>query len=283
MPRYKGTNYFVVKHDLASLQLFPGRIWNSDKSKPSAPPPRGFKQVLKGDCWIAFAYTKGDAKEKAVSEVTGFYECVSRQPSYEKLPARVSAKAGAKCAWVLEGKVHCRKLEDPVGIPSLGYFLGKGVFHRRTVLRISKKQFLAIKRYVLAHRFKDDEIPGLGRQPRNEQEVLAIVAAAPERFGIEAFVRVQTRFPDMTVKLKRKADAVHLELELHASSFLNHDHARQIRNGRFSGSRKSPGDKCPVGVLCWIDDDRGDEVSRHVQGRVFELRDLLIHNERIRW
>ena len=283
MPRYKGTNYFVVKHDLASLQLFPGRIWNSDRSKPSAPPPRGFKQVLKGDRWIAFAYIKSDAKEKAVSEVTGFYECVSRQPSYEKLPTRVSAEAGSKRAWVLSGKTHGRELPDPVAIPSLGYFLGKGVFHQKTVLRITKKQFLAIKRYVLAHRFKDDEIPGLGRQPRNEQEVLAIVAAYPERFGIEEMVSVQTRFPDMTVKLKGKADVVHLELELHASSFIDHDHAKLVRNGRFAGSKESPGDKRPDGVLCRIDDARENEVRRHVQGRVFELRDLLIHNERIRW
>lgn len=283
MPRYKGTNYFVVKHDLASLQLFPGRIWNSDRSKPTAPPPRGFRQVEKGDRWIAFAYTKGDAKEKPVSEVTGFYECVSRQPSYKNLPARVSAASGSKMAWVLDGEVHGRELPDPVAIPSLGYFLGEGVFHRKTVLRISKEQFLAIKRYVLAHRFKADGIPGLHRQPRNEQEVLAIVSAAPERFGIEEIIRVQTRFPDMTVKLKGKADPVHLELELHASSFLNHEHAKQVRNGRFFGSRKSPGDKRPVGVLCWIDDARESEVTRHVQGRVFELRDLLIRNERIRW
>jgi hypothetical protein len=49
------------------------------------------------------------------------------------------------------------------------------------------------------------------------------------------------------------------------------------------GTKDSKGDNCPVGVLCWLNDDRNGTVARHVKQRVFELRDLIKHRKRIRW
>lgn len=284
MARYPGTNYFVVRHDLASLKLFPGRIWNSTKSKPTSPPPIGFRQVEQGDQWIAFAYIKSDSDEKAVSEVTGIYECIGSKPSYSKLPQRVATEVEATKAWVIEGRTVAPELSGTVVVPPLRHFLGKHFFNRKTITRITPEQFREIVGYVKQHRFNPTSIPGLHRDPRNEQEVLTIIASDPARFGIEKIIKVQTRFPDMKVKLKGKADEVHLELELCSSSFSNHGHAKHLCHGRFVGTKKSKGDGNPVGVLCWLNDDENNAVGRHVNHRIFELRDLLKHPKaRIRW
>jgi hypothetical protein len=111
---------------------------------------------------------------------------------------------------------------------------------------------------------------------------LALIASEPERLGIAKVIKVQTRFPDMLVKLKGKSDEVHLELELYSSSFLNHGHEKQVKHGRFVGTSRSRGDKKSVGVLCWLDDDKDRAVAGHVH-RIYELRDLLKRKDRIRW
>jgi hypothetical protein len=282
MPRYKGRNYFVVKHDLASFQALPGYIWNSGYSKGER--PVGFRIVEKGDRWISFAYTTSGAREKAVSLVTGYYKC-TKECRYGKLPPKPLAIAeGKKGAWLIKGDSLCTPLPEPVVVPPLSSFLGKKLFHRRTITRISPAQFEKIRAYTIKHRFRSEKIPCLARHPRNEQEVLAIVASNPEQFGIRRIVRVQTRFPDMLVKLKGKADEVHLELELYSSSFLNHGHEKQVHHDRFRYKRygKVRGDGRPVGVLCWINDDQDKVVERHVHD-IFEIQDLLKHRKPIRW
>ncbi len=277
-------NYFVVRHDMASLQIFPGHIWNSHEAGPPATPPRGFRQLRKGDRWIAFAYVRSDSDEKSISEVTGIYECVSLQPKYGSLPARVADVADAKDAWMLEGRHYGRALCNSVVVPPLSFFLGKNLFNQKTITKVTEQQFRKIERYVRAHQLKASAIPGLHRDPRNEQEILTIIASDPSRFGIEKIIKVQTQFPDMKVKLKGKTEEVYLELELCSSSFLNHDHAKRLRHGRFVGTESTKGDGCPVGVLCWLSDDESDAVGRHVNHRIFELRELLKHPKaRIRW
>jgi len=282
MGRYKGRNYFIVRHDLASFKAMPGFIWNSREPPPPESPPIGFPQVEKGDRWIGFAYTTSGDHKKATSLVTGFYKCVATY-RYAKLPPKGQASAyPKKRAWIIKGESVGAPLADPVVIPPLSRFLGENLFNRRTITRTTKKQYDAIRNYTLSNRFAPRKIPGLKREPRNEQEVLTVVASDPARFGIEKIVRVQTRFPDMLVKLRGKTEEVHLELELYGSSFLNHGHEKQVRKCRFEGSKRSKGDGKPVAVLCWLNDDQNGAVSRHVH-RIFELRDLLMHGYPIRW
>lgn len=290
MSRYEGRNYFIVRHDLASFQALPGFIWNSREPPPPSTPPRGFRQVLEGDRWIGFAYTTGGAREKAVSLVTGFYTC-TQEYRYGKLPPKPLALAiaeGEKGAWLIKGKRLRAPLAAPVVIPPLSRFLGEDLFNQTTISRISKKQFEKIRKYTRDHQFSQQKIPCLKREPRNEQEVLAIIASDPEKLGINKIVRVQTRFPDMLVKLKGKAEEVHLELELYSSSFLTHRHEKQVQDCRFTGKRKSKGsakikgDGKSVGVLCWMDDDKSKAVKKHVH-RIYELRELLRHGRPIRW
>lgn len=286
--RYEGRNYFIVRHDLASFQALPGYIWNSGEAPPPSTPPKGFRQVMKGDRWISFAYTTSGDREKSVSLVTGFYTC-TREYRYGKLPPKPLAIAeGKKGAWMIKGENHGAALPEPVVIPPLSWFLGTKLFNRVTITRITKNQYEKIRRYTIDHRFSPEKIPGLGRDPRNEQEVLTVIASSPKQLGIDKIITVQTRFPDMLVKLKGKTEEVHLELELYSSSFLNHGHEKQVKDCRFKGTRKSKGqakikgDGKPVAVLCWMNDDKSKAVRRHVH-RIFELRELLRDGKPIRW
>jgi hypothetical protein len=119
---------------------------------------------------------------------------------------------------------------------------------------------------------------------------LALVAFAHARLGIDKIIRARTRFPDLLEKLKGKKGPVHLELEVYSSSFFNHDHHLQLgRGGTFSDIRDLEYGKRPVGVLCWIHDDKDSparsgrmRVQDRVQ-RVFELQSLIRENKRIRW
>jgi len=283
MPRYPGRNYFVVRHDLASFRALPGFIWNSGEPPPPNSPPVGFRQVQKGDRWISFAYSKTEGESKAIREVTGFYESTVREQRYGKLPPRAQKTAQVKTgAWMIRGRPYGQALSDSVVIPPLSHFLGPKLFNRRTITRISPGQFREVERYVRKYQFKPKEIPGLGRHPRNEQEVLLLVASAPSKFGIERIIHAQTRFPDMLVKLKGKAEPVHLELEVYSSSFINHGHERQVYDCRFKGTRRAKGDGREVGVLCWVDDDQAGTVKKHVH-RIYALQELLKCGQRIVW
>jgi hypothetical protein len=274
MPRYPGRNYFIVKHDLASFQVLPGYVWNSHE--PPSHPPIGFRQILKGDRWIAFAYTTSGAHERAVSLVTGFYQA-ARNAKYGRLTAKAHAQCGRKkWAWLIKGKSLGLPLSTPVVIPPIASFLGEKIFQQKTVIRISKGVFNAIRKYTQTHRFDPKKIPCLGREPQCEQEIVAIIASGHGQFGIEKILRIRTRFPDMLVKITGKAEPVHLELELYSSSFDSHGHSDQVRAGLFKGDKK------PVGVLCWIDDDRAGNLKRHVH-QVYELQSLLREGGHIRW
>lgn len=279
MPRYPGRNYFIVKHDLASFQALPGYVWNS--GEPPAHPPKGFRQILKGDRWIAFAYTTSGARERAVSLVTGFYQAV-RTMEYGRLSAKAHAECGRKkWAWLIKGESVGKPLPDPVVIPPLAVFLEeKNVVQQNTIIRITKSDFDSIKSYTLRNRFDPKRIPCLGRDPQSEQEVVAVVATGHKPLGIEKILRIQTRFPDMLVKIKGKAESVHLELELYSSSFKLHGHDEQVRAKHLS--LEGDPDHKPVGVLCWIDDDRKGEVARKVH-RIYELRSLLKEKKTIGW
>ncbi len=268
MPR----NYFIVKHDLESLQALPGFVWNSGRSKNDR--PTGFRMIQKGDRWISFAYTAPDAR--AVSLVTGFYKCT--QPvRYGKLSPRARAIAeNASGAWLIKGESLGKPLSDPVVIPPLSRFVKRPMYAAKTITGITRQEFESIRDYTRSHQFNPKEIPCLGREPRSEQEVIAIIASCHKQLGIEKIIRIQTGFPDMLVKIKGKAEAVHLEVELNSISFLAHKHAQHVKARRFVGDKK------PVGVLSWIADDKNGALTHHVH-RVFELRTLLREGKTIRW
>lgn len=263
-------SYFIVKHNLAALEAMPNFIWRTGESRKHL--PRGFRQVKEGDRWIGFAYTTSGARERSLSLVTGFYECM-KEAFYGIVPRRARDYWSGD-AWMIKGRPLGRPLGDPVVIPPISSFLGRPLFAQTTITRISRKEFDGIERYTRTHWLPRADIPCLGRDPRSEQELVAVVATSLKKLGIERIDRLQTGFPDMLVKLKGKADPVHLELESYSTSFLSHHHSRQVRKRCFKGT--------PVGLLCWINNGKGGTLKRYVH-RVFELRSLLRNGKPLRW
>lgn len=264
--------YFIAKHDLCSLEVLPRFIWNTEAPKTRI--PRGYRQIKKGDRWVSFAYTTSDKRERRVSLITGFFECV-KEASFGKVSPNPLWKRGA---WIIAGKHWGPPLRTPVVIPPVESFLSKRIFNQATINRISRKEFQRIEAYARRSWFDPKKIPLLERAPRNEQELLAVVVYGHKKIGIEEILRVQTAFPDMQVKIKGKVEEVYLELELYSKTFRDHEHQRQIRRRRFKGD----GESKPVAVLCWIDDDRDKELRRYVH-RVYELQALIREGRLIRW
>jgi hypothetical protein len=264
--------YFVVKHDLRSFLAFPGRVWNS--YSPADRIPKWFRQIRAGDQWVSFAYTQDGESSRRVSLVTGVYECVQEyhRGQLTKRARETVFPRSKKWAWIIRGKPIGPRLSSPVVVPPLPAFTKRQLFHRNTVLSLTGAEFRRICRYVAKHHFDPAKIPCLGREPLSEQEVLAIVVAHSRKLGIEQIIKIQTRFPDMLVKLRGRSEPVHLELELYSTSFIQHAHSEQMRAKRFDGA--------PVAILCWVDDDRTGTLKRWVD-HVIALSDLLRESRRI--
>ena len=277
----KPRKYWIVKHGLDSLQALPRYIWRTGEKKE----PRSFRSVRLGDRWIGFAYTSSDSRERPLSHVTGFYECI-RKSVYRPIPAKGRELEGSGThAWMIEGSSIDKKFDHPVGVPPLEKLLDRKYYRQSSLIPISAEKFARIKKYARDHRLNPAKIPALGREPRYEQEMLAIIGQAYASLGIERILRVQTVFPDMLVKLKGRQEPVHLELEVYSKSYLNHGHSAHVdRKGRFKAVIDGVEQNYAVGVLCWIDD--AGEKKLKAEGRVqcvIALKDLLLSGRPITW
>jgi hypothetical protein len=265
--------YFIVMHGLDSLEALPNFIWNTDTG-PKDPPHR-YDQVKQGDRWIGFAYTTSDDRERRLSFVTGFYECIQKK-SYRRIPTvKIPVPRGKKKAWMIEGEAFGRQLYCRVGVPPINDLLTpKRVWTHQAIIPISEDDFDRIRRYVFEHKLDTSELPLLHREPDNEQELLAMVIHGQKKLGIEKIIRVRTAFPDLLVKIKGSPKEVHLELEVYSQGFFSHRHRDQVRKRRFKKDGK------PVAVLCWIDNNK--DVRKYVH-RVYELQDLFRERKTMRW
>jgi hypothetical protein len=264
--------YFIVKHGLDAFEKLPDFIWNTAEG-PRHPPHR-YKELRPGDRWIGFAYTTSDRGERPLSLVTGFSKCV-KKASYGPIPRE--ARDECEKAWLIEGKRFGEKLRHPVGVPPIHDLLGKGVWNNQAITPITKEDFVKIEKYVRDHQFNPGSIPLLGREPHNEQELLAVVASGHKKLGIEKFIRLQTAFPDLLVKLHGKREEVHLELEIYSQSYRLHGHHKQVRNCRCKKDDKD------VAILCWIDNDKRERLLKGYVHDVYELQSLLREGKKIRW
>jgi len=273
--------YWIVKHGLDALQALPRYIWRTGQEKE----PRLFKAVKTGDRWIGFAYTSSDSRERPLSLITGYYEC-ARKSAYLPIPAQGKKLEGCGThAWMIEGRSLDKKFAQPVGVPPLEILLARKYFRQSALISISAQEFARIKKYVREHRLNPAAIPVLGREPRYEQEMLAVIAQAYTKLGIERILRIQTAFPDLLVKLKGRREPVHLELEVYGKSYLNHGHAKHVNpKGRFKSVIDGLEQTYAVGVLCWINDDRENKLKTEGRAqRVFALQELLRTGHTIKW
>lgn len=281
MPR-RPRKYWIVKHGLNALQALPHRIWRTGQAHE----PAVFRRVRAGDRWVGFAYAESDARQRALSLVTGFSEC-TEESHYAPIPARVRRKLGGreKKAWFIHGQPTGWQPRWPVGVPAIEDLLGRRHFHQSTLVAISRDEFEHIRAEVRHREFSPSHIPVLGREPRNEQEVLAIVVGAQAALGIERILRVRTAFPDLLVKLKGRREPMHLELELYSKSYLTHGHGTNVtRRDRFLESSPDLPATLPLAILCWIDDASPRRLRNEGKvSRVFELQALLRGENRLAW
>lgn len=288
MSKPKKPSYFIVKHDLLSLQALPGFIWRSYRKRPPKI-PRMFGKVRRGDRWIAFAYVKDEEQWKACSQVTGIYQCTT-EADHGTVPrhcrTRYWGRGWPGKAWAIRGKEFGPQPDfGPVSIPPIDTILGRKVQKQATIIRLrSAREFKLICREVERRAFSCADVPALAREPRNEQEVLAIVANGFEQIGIKEILRIQTRFPDMLVRIGGRE--VHVELEFNSVSFGTHlPDLRKVRGqrGKFLAKVKDKNDRRPVVVLCWIDGDSQRKLKAQVRNlRIFELQTLLRERRKMR-
>lgn len=277
LPMKRQRKYFIAKHDLASFLAWPGVIWRTGETQF----PQGLKKIHIGDRWIAFAYIKDEGARDKAQQVVGFYECVEVPDTRIPIPPKPRSLAGnSKFAWAIKGRPIGRVLPHPVTVPSVNKLLGRPVFGQQTLTPILEKDFDAIREKVHEYHLPPDRIPLLNRDPRCEQEVVAILIAARNQLGIRKIDRVRTRFPDLRVGLAGSKGLVHMEVETYSSSFLAHGHQNQVRRGALKTEDLS--EKLPVAVACWNHDDESGEVAKCVH-RVYELRGLLQRKAKIRW
>ena len=300
--------YFIVKRDLESFKLLPGFIWRSDVLPPKMPP--GFRLIKPGDVWIEFAHTRDESSREQCRLITGFRRCVQGAtfrpvPEGPRYPETEWAKKGF--AWMIEGENFEKQPRHDVTVPPIDGLLGRRLVRRRTINRIWPDEFDKIHKETFRFELPPDRIPLLGRAPRCEQELLAIVIAGLDRLGIDRIQRVQVRFPDLLAEIDGKE--VWLELELISLDFQSHGHIEQLREipkgdvarrrkpnriggrkprrtgyvgGRREAKRIDSDDNRPVAVLCWVDNDKNKELKGSVQGLdIFELLSLLRAGEKI--
>lgn len=278
----RSRKYWIVKHGLDALQALPHCIWRTGEAEE----PAVFRRVKEGDRWIGFAYTSSDGRERALSLITGFWEC-AQESAYEPIPERTRKKicGHQKKAWFIKGEPMGWQPKRPVGVPAIDVLLERKYYRQSTLVEVSAKEFEKIRRIVKSREFDPRRIPALGREPRNEQEVLAVIIAAREQLGIEKIIRVRTGFPDMKVKLRGKAEPVHLELELYSKSYLAHGHGQQVTEpDHYIEEFEDRTEKRPLAVLCWINDVKRKRLRTQGKvSRVLELQQLIRDREPISW
>lgn len=279
----KSRRHFIVKHGLDSFEMLPNYIWRTSKGEDEV--PHRFNQVRLGDRWVGFAYTTSDKRERSLSRVTGFFECVS-EARYDILPplaAGLPVSEEKERAWLIEGKACGIQPMEPVGVKPIDDILGRTLYKNQALVPISADDFDIIRQHTLSRQFDTKKIPLLGREPENEQEVLASVVYGHKQLGIKRIIRVRKAFPDLLVELEGCEEEVHLELEVYSEGFFSHGHNSHanLTQKRFTEVGKS----LPIAVLCWIDNRKkldGKSVQSFVHD-VYELQTLIRKGTTIVW
>lgn len=255
--------FFLVKHDLASLLGYPGRVWQTGRG--STDQPLSHRQIQPGDRWVAFAYETREGERDHASLVQGFFRS-SGVSQYVRLPNSPELSAlgysGAR-AWVIEGEPDGKQPRQPVLIPPLKALLQRKLFTRSSVVPLKREDYWTIRDWVNNRDEPINEGGVFGSDPKSEQELLVLFADVCRSFGVSRISRVGTRFPDLTVELGSPDRVLHVELELYSHGFVSHGHGKAVKGGRFNGT--------PVCVVCWVD----DEASVRKKVPVFELRALV--------
>ena len=135
--------HFIVKHGLDAFEVLPNYIWRTGKGEDEV--PHRFNQVRVGDRWVGVAYTTSDIRERPLSRVTGFFECVS-EARYGELPppaVGLPVSEGKARAWLIEGKVCGDQPKEPVGVEPIDDILERKLWKNQAIVPITAHDLLA--------------------------------------------------------------------------------------------------------------------------------------------
>jgi hypothetical protein len=142
------SKFFIIKHDLASLEALPNYIWRTGKSEAEV--PKKFNEIKAGARWVAFAYRKSDEDKQPLSQITGFFEC-TEEAHYGDIPPEGKTVAhGEVKAWLIKGKPYGDQPQGPVSVRSIDQLLGRKHFKGQAIVPISDKEFEQIRKETLS-------------------------------------------------------------------------------------------------------------------------------------
>lgn len=241
--------YWLVKHDKESIKTRPGWIWREVEGCSRV--PQNYRRVKKEDKFILYAHeTSGDMDSERCYEIYGFYE-VTRELKEESL------KQG--CHWTITGRPLPKHKQGWVQIPHPTQFFEKKKFNQQSLIELKRAEF---ERFLREHeKFVGRKTWAIfDREPKNEQEVVALFVSVMHKCGYKRFEKLGTRTPD-AILVRNDGRKDKIEFEYRSSGLALHK-IEQLR-----------GVKC----ICWINDlDRNHKYSK---GReILPLREKLFRS-----
>lgn len=245
-------NYWIVKHDQASIEDRPGWIWRSVPSQKHRLPPH-YKQISRGDLFALVSFPSGGAA--GVHQMYGAYEV---EKEFEYLPNVVlTSDYEYPNAFVIKGKLLPGLRQRWVTIPNLMSYCRKEYTGKSITMARSAARFNDLLQVFKKYSSLDIDFSPLRREPATEQEVVALFCQKLVKLGYSAITRLQTRFPDATV-ITPSGKKQYIEIEYYATGY---DHPLEYKQE-------------PVYCVCWID-DRSEKQKRRNEPYVVELRRAL--------
>lgn len=241
--------YYLVKHDIESIEKHPTWIWSLKKKYWKKGHPL-LNRMKKGDKYIMYAYRSYDSEER-LTIITGVYKVIQEA-------AKVFEKDWEKKGWYIKGKsieniILPKKIKKDkyyININPTIFFTGNK-FHNQIAIPLTKIEFNNILKAMKNYKFIDDwKI--IKSEPKCEQEVVALFSYFCLKLGFK-YKKVGTRFPDAIV-LKGKNEYT-VEFEFNSCRY---NHNKKVDY-----------------IICWQHDCK--RVEKYVNKRVIVLRDELIN------
>ena len=134
--------WFIVQHGLDAFQELPNYIWNTDPTVSQI--PHNYQLVQPGDLWIGYAFTTNDKRERRLSLITGFFECVSKAEHRDAPPPVESPRK----AWFIEGKEYGEQPKNPVEIRHFEEILKRRLFRNQAIIPIFEREFYFLREHT---------------------------------------------------------------------------------------------------------------------------------------
>lgn len=124
-------------------------MWQFSNNRRIA--PQGYRDIKKGDVWVAYAYVSEERKGVRTKWVQGIYSC-TKEAEFTTIPktdALEEMGATGRHAWVITGEPYGIQPVMPVHVPDIYQWIHHTEFEQKTVRRI-KIGFNRLRREVVS-------------------------------------------------------------------------------------------------------------------------------------